>query len=146
MNAPFKLIILWVTGFLVFTVFDLLWIGVVAAPVYREELGSLLVLGEKMSVTRILAALITWLLITLSLVYFAAPNMSQGVAVALARGALMGFVIYGVYDLTNLAVLQGWTLKLTILDVLWGTFACASVNVVLFGISRWLLSGHQGSN
>jgi len=145
MNAPFKLMALWLIGFLFFTVLDLLWIGVVAAPVYRAEVGSLLVLGEGMSAIRIVAAVITWLLITLSLVSFATPHLSPSVAVALARGALMGLVIYGVYDLTNFAVLRGWTLKVTVLDIVWGTVVCASTGVVIYWASQWIDSAPQGT-
>jgi uncharacterized membrane protein len=37
-----------------------------------------------------------------------------------AHGALLGLVIYGGYDLTNLAILKGWPLGLSLLDIAWG--------------------------
>lgn len=40
-------------------------------------------------------------------------------------GSIYGLVVYGVYDLTNLAILANWTLKLTIVDILWGVFVNA---------------------
>ena len=33
---------------------------------------------------------------------------------------LLGIVIYGVYETTNLAILDKWNWKLAIIDVLWG--------------------------
>lgn len=137
MQALPRLAVLWGTGFLAFVLMDLVWIGVVAAPMYRSELGTLLVLGNGMSSSRVVAALITWLLITLSLICFVLPEASESAAAALGRGALMGLVIYGVYDLTNYAVLRGWTLKVTLLDIAWGTFACAVLTVLLRGLDRW---------
>ena len=56
----------------------------------------------------------------------------------------MGLVIYGVYDLTNYAVLRGWTLKVTLLDIGWGTFACGVLSLLLHGLDRWLFKGFQG--
>lgn len=45
-------------------------------------------------------------------------------AKAAARGAVIGLVIYGVYDFTNLAVFgHGSGLELAMADLCWGTFA-----------------------
>lgn len=33
---------------------------------------------------------------------------------------MFGLVLYGVYDFTNLAMVSGWTLKVAVIDVLWG--------------------------
>ena len=146
MQPRFRAAVLCGTGFVLYAVMDLLWIGVVAAPVYRSEVGPLLILGEGMSGARIVAASATWLLISLAVVCFALPRASRRAGAALGWGALMGFVIYGVYDLTNYAVLRGWTLKVTVLDIAWGTFACAVTSLALNGVERWLLSARHGSS
>ena len=36
--------------------------------------------------------------------------------------ALFGAVAYGTYDLTNAATLKGWSLTVTVVDMLWGAF------------------------
>jgi len=36
-------------------------------------------------------------------------------------GAVFGFITYATYDLTNLATLDGWSIKMTIIDLIWGT-------------------------
>jgi uncharacterized membrane protein len=36
-------------------------------------------------------------------------------------GALFGFFTYATYDLTNFATMKVWTLRVTLLDVAWGT-------------------------
>lgn len=46
-------------------------------------------------------------------------------------GALLGFIIYGVYDLTNLASFKDWSYMFAILDIMWGTF--------LFGMTTFLV-------
>ena len=35
---------------------------------------------------------------------------------------LLGFVIYGVYDMTNMAIIDAWNWKTVVLDTIWGAF------------------------
>jgi uncharacterized membrane protein len=37
-------------------------------------------------------------------------------------GALLGFVAYGTYDLTNLSTIKGFTPTVAAVDMAWGTF------------------------
>jgi len=41
------------------------------------------------------------------------------------RGAIVGFLLYAFYDLTNYATFTGWTLEMTIVDILWGMTVCS---------------------
>jgi uncharacterized membrane protein len=43
------------------------------------------------------------------------------VARAALQGAVLGFICYATYDLTNYATLKVWSLKVTVLDLIWGT-------------------------
>jgi|SaaInlStandDraft_2_1057019.scaffolds.fasta_scaffold311605_1 uncharacterized membrane protein len=43
---------------------------------------------------------------------------------------ILGFLIYGIYETTNLATIKNWPLKLLIVDTIWGG--------VLFGISTYI--------
>ncbi|WP_333630300.1 DUF2177 family protein, partial [Agrobacterium cavarae] len=40
---------------------------------------------------------------------------------ALLSGAIFGFLAYGTYDMTNLSTLKGWTWRLCVVDIIWGT-------------------------
>jgi uncharacterized membrane protein len=54
--------------------------------------------------------------------YFAVwPGLTEGVAKAALQGAVLGFICYATYDLTNYATLKVWSLKVTVLDLMWGT-------------------------
>ena len=139
MTAFVRFMLVWGGGFVAFTMVDLLWIGVIAAPIYRTQLGPVLVSGQEMGAPQIVAALATWLVITFALAWFAMPERGQSWLVALGGGAMLGFIMYAVYDLTNLAVLRGWTLKVTVIDILWGTSICACVAVLMNGL-RLLLT------
>lgn len=57
---------------------------------------------------------------------------------AFSRGAALGATMYGVYDLTNYATLENWTLRFTIQDILWGTFLCGAAAGLTSSITRFL--------
>ena len=51
-------------------------------------------------------------------------------------GALFGLVAYGTYDLTNLATIKNWSLKVTIIDLIWG----AILTSVVSSLTIWIMS------
>ena len=55
---------------------------------------------------------------------------------AFARGALLGLVAYGTYDLTNQATLRDWPLMVTFVDMAWGTFLTGVAGAVAFSAAR----------
>ena len=57
---------------------------------------------------------------------------------AIAWGALFGLVVYGVYDLTNRAVLEKWPMRLTLADIAWGCVLCAATSAIMRLVDRWL--------
>jgi uncharacterized membrane protein len=54
---------------------------------------------------------------------------------ALVWGAVMGLVVYGVYDLTNLSTILGWPIKFVLVDMSWGIVSGAIVAAVTYFIS-----------
>jgi uncharacterized membrane protein len=46
-------------------------------------------------------------------------------------GALLGLIVYGVYDFTNYSTLRQWPFVLTLADVAWGTAATAAASVAV---------------
>jgi uncharacterized membrane protein len=101
----------------VFVGVDLVWLGLIAKSFYSGEIGALL--AEKMSLT---AAICFYVIYAAGLMFFAIqPSLATGGWTrALMLGGLFGFVAYATYDLSNLATLRGWSLKLSVVDILWG--------------------------
>jgi uncharacterized membrane protein len=89
--------------------------------------------GRKLSV-HFPAALLSYAFVVLGFVGIVAPNVHATTSStrALAHGALVGFVIYGVFNSTNAAIFDNYNAKAAIFDTLWGTF--------LFSISALLFS------
>ena len=63
----------------------------------------------------------------------------QSFAYAVALGALFGLVTYAAYDLTNLATLEGFPLKVALVDLVWGAVLCATVSATTFLVSTRLI-------
>jgi uncharacterized membrane protein len=115
---------------------DAIWLGVIAKQFYRSNIGY--VMGEPF---KWIPALLFYLLYSVALVVFAIqPSMvsSRPVMTALWRGALLGLIAYGTYNLTNHATIKGWPLTMTIVDMSWGTLATAIVCVVAVLLSARL--------
>jgi uncharacterized membrane protein len=73
---------------------------------------------------RVVPALLIYILIPLAVMNFAVVP-SNSVGSSIIRGAFLGFCMYALYDLTNYASFNAWTLEMTMVDVAWGTFLCA---------------------
>ncbi len=108
-----------------FLVLDLLWLGVIARGFYREQLNPLMA-----DSTNWLAAVLFYLLFVAGLLVFVVnPAVERGsLAWSLGLGFLFGVITYGTYDLTNLATLAGWPLKVTLVDLVWGGVLSALVS------------------
>lgn len=109
---------------IVMVALDMLWLGVVAKPLYQQGIGHLMAERPNISV-----AVLFYLLYSLGVVIFAvSPQQPSGSgwALTLAMGALFGFFAYATYDLTNLATLRDWPLPLTLIDIGWGTVVSAA--------------------
>ncbi len=102
----------------IFAAIDAVWLTLMA-PTYRATLGDILLDGF-----RPVPALLFYLMYLAGVMVFAtAPAVRERTwRAALWRGGLFGLSAYGTYDLTNYASLKAWTLQLTVLDMIWGTF------------------------
>lgn len=109
----------------IFLSLDFVWLALLMPKFYIKELGDLARKnGDKLDPNWTAAALV-YVLIPLGLLYFVIPTVQNSTfSWAFLQGALFGLVLYGVYDLTNLSTLDGYTIKLTIVDMLWGMFIC----------------------
>lgn len=121
----------------IFLALDLFWLGLIMKDFYARELGDLARRQAGSLAPRWGAALLVYVLIPIGLVLFAAPHDGATWASAIGRAALFGLVLYGVYDLTNFAVLEKWTLRMTLADIAWGTTLCGILGTVMQACTRW---------
>jgi uncharacterized membrane protein len=118
-------------------VLDMIWLGSTSGILYRPHMQGLI--REDI---RIVPALIFYALYAFGLSYLviypvlfgAQANLIGPSLIDLSlKAALLGLVAYGTYDLTGLAVIQGWSLKLSLIDMAWGAVVSAiTANAVAF--------------
>jgi len=103
----------WIYGIttIVFFLIDLVWIGVVARDFYAGTIGGIVV-------------------------FVLAPALENRFRVGhtALMGGLLGLFAYGTFDLTALALLEGWPVIVTLVDMVWGTVLTAATA----GGSLWI--------
>ena len=120
----------------IFFAIDLIWLGWLGRPLYKKYLGHLMATD-----TNWIAAALFYSLFILGILIFAVyPALKiESPKYALTYGALFGFFTYMTYELTNLAVIEGWSWQIVPIDILWGVILCAGVSVGSYYAGRWLL-------
>lgn len=119
---------------------DMLWLGVLMTGFYDREIGELMRRNEAGLNPRWGAAAFVYILIPIGLVCFVRPLLGPDSTLAqtFLWGALLGLVTYGIYDMTNLAVLEKWTLTVSLADIAWGGVLNGMMAVVMRLIDQWL--------
>jgi uncharacterized membrane protein len=117
-GAMIKMLAAYGLTLVAFAAIDAVWLINMAPRLYKPEIGE--VMMEKGF--RLTPAMIFYAIYIGGIVYFAVwPGLTEGVAKAALQGAVLGFICYATYDLTNYATLKVWSLKVTVLDLMWGT-------------------------
>jgi len=114
-----------------FGIIDAAWIKTMAQRTYAAEIGALL--RDK---PRVIPALLFYLMFAAGLAFFAVmPGITaKSPPAAMALGAVLGLVAYGTYNLTNLAVIRGYSTRIAAIDLLWGVTASALTT----GLVTWI--------
>lgn len=130
-------IILWIAAAVLFLAIDMVWLLWLGRSIYVTEIGEILRQPPNMAAAGAFYALyITGLMI---MVIWPAVQ-AQSVVHGMLYGVLLGLVAYGTYDLTNLAVMKGFTTKIAIIDMLWGAFLTGVVSTLAVLVGTRLLS------
>lgn len=123
MSAPrltmIQLLAAYGVALVVMSALDGVWLGWLAKDFYRDALGPLMT-----DSVRIVPAALYYLCYPAAIVYLALTPAAS-LREAVLRSALLGLTAFGVYDLTNLATLKGYSMTMTMVDMAWGTFATA---------------------
>ena len=96
---------------------DFLWLNL-ASKLYQAEIGGLM-----RPVPNIAVAGVFYFIYAAGVVVFAVRpgDQGQGLVHSVGLGLFLGLVAYGTYDLTNWAAFQGYTAKIALIDLVWGS-------------------------
>jgi len=132
-----RLAVAYVATGLAFAALDAVWLKSMGPTFYRAAIGPLM--AERPD----LAAAASFYLIYIAAILFFAitPAFAAegGWKIALIHGAAFGFCAYATYDLTNQATLKAWPLRLTLVDMTWGTLLTGAAATIGYFVSRALI-------
>jgi uncharacterized membrane protein len=128
----YSLALRYLTALTVLVVLDAIWLSYSAHALFRPALGAIL-----LDAPRWLAAGLFYLLYAGGIVVLAVTPALKKLSwvIALGHGALIGFLSYMTYDLTNLASLKARTNLLAIVDVAWGTLLTSLASAASFAVT-----------
>lgn len=130
--TPARFFAAWGVAFLAMGTLDGLWLGWLARDFYQREMGMLMT-----DSVRIVPALAYYLMYPAAVVFLALTPRPATLRMAALRSAALGLAAFGVYDLTNLATLRGYTVTMTLVDMAWGSFATAAGGSAAY---HWVLA------
>jgi uncharacterized membrane protein len=128
-----KQVITYIATLVVFLAIDMAWLGWIARSTYVAEMGDLI-----RKQPNIVAAVVFYLLYAAGLMFFAiSPGLKAGsIMQSVLLGGALGLVAYGTYDLTNLSVVNGFGVKIALIDLAWGTFLSAITSGIIVTAMR----------
>ncbi|HMQ09698.1 MAG TPA: DUF2177 family protein [Oligoflexia bacterium] len=108
---------------------DAIWLKFIVGKVFVEHAKTVF----REDGVLLWSAAIVYVLMTLGLMIFVKPYIErhQSMLPIFLYGGVFGFIIYGVFDFTNHAILKQWPLNLIVLDLVWGAFLLGSSSLVL---------------
>ena len=105
-------------------ILDFLWLGIFAKKFYVKEFGENL-----KKPFNPYAALIVYLCLAIGIFVFVLNNnFVKSPLTALLIGAVFGILVYAIYDFTNLATMKNYSLRLAIIDTIWGGVICGTAS------------------
>lgn len=116
--------------YILFIVFDLIWFSI-AGGFFAKQLEPIARISGGSISPRLGVAAMVYLLMALALEYFVFSAQLSGSTWSLAfKGAFLGFALYGVFDLTNRALLAHYPWPMVIVDMAWGTALFFTVTLI----------------
>lgn len=123
-----------------FVALDAVWLFLVAGTFFKSQLGSLLRAEPDLAAASVFYAIYAAGLVVLVVM----PALQTRSAMTAAwRGAVLGLTAYATFDLTNLAIIKGWTLAVTVVDVTWGTLGSSTAALLGFYAASIGVSGSR---
>ena len=110
-------LVAYICSLLVIVAIDATWLSMMEPILYRPALKEVLTPN-----LRIAPAVAFYLMYPIGVVTFAVmPALHlRSITSAFLLAALFGAIAYATYDLTNYATLRNWTLKITVVDIIFG--------------------------
>lgn len=115
-------------------ILDSVWLKTMTPIIYRDTIT--LVQKQKLKV-RLYSAVIVYLLLGFGIHYFVLNNPEDTINSIAMKGAIFGFLSYGIFNGTNHAIFNNWDIRTSIIDTLWGTLLCCVTSILVFYLNNY---------
>ena len=134
-----KLALTFWVGYAVILIGDAIFLGRVVHQYIIDTFGNLITSQNGSIDMRLGVGLTAWLVITAMIFVFVLKSgLVTSYQTALGYGALMWFLMYAMYDLTNLTFLKDYPVSFVAIDIMWGTFLCAIITLAMYSFEKWI--------
>ncbi len=115
-----------------FLVLDAIWLGFIMKDFNLRQLSDIGRIEDGVFRVWYLPAAGTYLLMAIAITVFVFPRTAAlpNYFAIFGYGALLGLIVYGVFDLTNLAILKNYPVPFVVADVAWGATVFGMVTVL----------------
>jgi uncharacterized membrane protein len=118
-------------------VLDGIWLGLISKSLYKKYICDLM-----LKTPHIFPAILFYVIFAFAAMMFVITPAMTGqwsLGRVMLYGAVLGLVIYGGYDLTNLAILKDWPIAISIIDIAWGITFSTLGSLITVVISRLII-------
>ncbi len=113
---------------------DFVWLTTMSKHFYNKHIGHILAESPNL-----IPAGIFYLIYSFGITFFVVLPAIQGgfsFGKTFIYGAVLGFIAYATYDLTNHATIKNWPTIVTVVDLVWGALLTGTVSVIAFYITK----------
>lgn len=135
-----KKISIYICAVLLFILIESVWLKIMNKNFYQVEIGQLMKPD-----TNLIAVLILLMIYITALCYLVIYPLQHDTNLnffnIFVMGGLLGLAAYATYALTSLAILNGFSVKVAVVDTIWGGVLTATVAVVTTWVAarlNWL--------
>jgi uncharacterized membrane protein len=135
-----KYFLLWGLAFAFTSAIDALWHLVIFGKAYAKDFRPLArPAGDKITFNAPAGLLAQVLVVTTILVLVLLTTQTRGnIGLAALVGALAGVLAISVYGITNYSLMKDWSLRLTLLEAVWGPLIGGSSGVFIYWLRNFL--------
>lgn len=116
----------------IFLVIDIPMITYINSNMYQIQFNRINNGPMNVNYRTYVSAGICYLLLVFGIYYFAVKQNS------VLNGAILGLIIYGIYNTTNLATINNFGIKESLVDTLWGTILCTIITYITIKLKSYM--------
>lgn len=125
--------------YIVILIGDAIFLGRVVHQFIIDNFWALITSQNGSIDMKLWVGLVAWfVIVAMIFVFVLKSGLVTSYTTAIFYGAVMGFLMYAMYDLTNLTFLKNYPVNFVVVDIIWGTFLCSVVTLAMYSFQVWI--------